>query len=69
MQLTKSQQKRLLEIAVSDLYVGERLTARQIFDDIASTGRDVRAYHYILERLARALKRAQAGIAAMEAEQ
>lgn len=68
MQLTKSQQKRLLEIAVSDLYVGERLTARQIFDAIADSGRDVRGYHHFLERVARALKRAQAGINAMEAE-
>jgi hypothetical protein len=66
MRLTQTQQKRILEISVSDLYRHERKAIRRVFEACESDHYNVQGYKHVLERATKVLTRAVAAIEAME---
>jgi hypothetical protein len=66
MRLTQTQQKRILEISVSDLYRHERKAIRRVFEACESDNYNVQGYKHVLERATKVLTRAVAAIEAME---
>jgi len=68
MRLTQAQQKKILEISVSDLYRHERKAIRRVFEACESDHYNVLGYRHVLERATKILTRAVAAIEAMEKE-
>ncbi len=69
MRLTQSQQKRILEISISDLMRYERKAVRKVFEACEADHYNVLGYKHVLERTTKVLARAIAAIEAMEKEQ
>ena len=66
--LSKSQQKKIYDIAVCGLWRGDRMLVRRLFDALDCDGQWPRGYSHKLEMALKVANRARAALAALEQE-
>jgi hypothetical protein len=68
-QLKSHEQRKMIELAMSGMYHGDKRTLSKVFEVLQESGWSPKGYHTLLERADRVVKRAQAAMQILETEE